>query len=175
MSRCRIFWKGMTTNQSLLHLNKVLQYSMPKLPPSPPNKLLEAFQYSGAAFLLHCFCSFSNASSGQNGDWLHGRAFTASVPLTPQPFSSLRNRTRRLNLGAFRNNLEAIVETVVGIAFSSECVWGARGEGLGEAKCPGCSDCFLSLSHCCAIRASQCCSQRSPTTGLLFLFPALQL
>lgn len=146
-------------------------------PNFPPNKLLEAFQYSGAAFLLHYFCSFSNASSGQNGDRLHGRAFTASVPLTPQPFSSLRNRTRRLNLRACRNNLEAIVETVVGIVFSSECVWGARGEALGEAKRPGCSDCFLSLSllHCCTIGASQCCSQCSPTAGLLFSFPASQL
>lgn len=66
---------------------------------------------------------------------------------------------------------------LLGMRFQArQCMWGASGECFGEAKCPGC--CFLSLSllYCCAIRATWCCSQRSPTTGPLFsLFPAWQL
>lgn len=46
----------MTTNQPLLHLYKVVQYSMPSIPFFFPlfifNKFLEAFQYSGAVFSL---------------------------------------------------------------------------------------------------------------------------
>lgn len=49
----------MTTNQSLLHLNKVLQYSMPKLPPSPPINFLkpsstpvQLFSFTASAALV---------------------------------------------------------------------------------------------------------------------------
>lgn len=45
------------------------------------------------------------------------------------------------------------------------------GKGFGEANFPGCSDCFFSLSSCCA---SWCCSQCSPTTGIFLLISSTE-
>lgn len=55
ISKRSIIWKGMNTNQPLLHLNKVVRHSIPLIFfffLFILNKLLEAFQYSGAVFSL---------------------------------------------------------------------------------------------------------------------------
>lgn len=117
-SRRSIIWKGMTTNQPLFHLHKVVQHSTPFICLFflfILYKLLEAF-----STLVQFFFSVTRSAASAivmtfllKGDVYNSLvvcyAFTASAPLTPEPFSSLRNRTQSLNHRAFRNNLKVIV------------------------------------------------------------------
>lgn len=180
--KCRhsIIWKGMTTNQSLLHLNKVVQHSMSLI-------FFPFYPKETSWSLSVLWCSFFSVTSPA------ASAVAMTFLLKGGLYNSLVCMLE-LSLHLHHWHLSPSPHWEAGLK-----AWTSGHSETFEGNCGNdCWECVfkqgelgvrvlekqisltlltasLSLLGCCAFRASWCCSQCSPTTGIFSLFPAPKL